>query len=274
MSANRNKVIVGRNGNLANQLKTRYPDARVISRDEYLSWDNVSDIHKILDSQSTDIFLAIGITSSKASTQDLELMNYRIPSLIAKAISIGNSRIITFGTIMEKKPELSKNNPYVASKRRLNLFLQNNLRPESYLHLLIHTLYGGKKVNPHMFLGQILSAIGTKSAFHMSSGRQVREYHHIDDDLRATELLLDNKLNGIQEISHCESFSLEKIAKTIFSHFNLRDKLFIGETSSNKEIFKPIGIRHPLLKEFNFQPSLPGIITFIEEQLHLKNPNI
>ena len=36
-----------------------------------------------------------------------------------------------------------------------------------------------------MFLGQMLAAIRAKKLFEMTSGRQLREYHHLADEARA-----------------------------------------------------------------------------------------
>ena len=272
MIDNREKIIVGRNGNLAKKLKDRYPNARVIPSKEYLTWEKVLDVRKIIDSETTDIFVAIGIVSRRASAQDLELINYKIPALIASAVSSTDSRIITFGTIMEKKLQLSAKNPYVASKNRLSLYLQNNLEPRSYLHLLINTLYGGYRMNPEMFLGQLFASIKTNSRFNMSDGSQIREYHHIEDDLRALELFLEKRVGGVQEISHGESFHLEEIARQVLIHFNMEERLIRGALNSpTEEIYEPIGVKNLLLKEISFRPTIDGIISYINQQLDIND---
>ena len=270
MIDNREKIIIGHNGNLAKKLKDRYPNARVITSKEYLTWNKVLDVKKLKDAETTDIFVAIGIVSRRANAQDLELINYKIPTLIASAVPSTDLRIITFGTIMEKNLQLSAKNPYVASKNRLSLYLQNNLEPQSYLHLLINTLYGGYRLNPEMFLGQLFTSIKTNSRFNMSDGRQVREYHHIEDDLSALELFLEKKVGGIQEISHGESFHLEEIARQVLLHFNMEEKLMLGAFNSpTEEIYEPIGVKNLLLKEISFRPTIDGIISYINQQLDI-----
>ena len=48
------------------------------------------------------------------------------------------------------------------------------------MHLHLHTLYGGRP-QAHMFLGQMIRALERGAEFAMSSGEQLREYHHVHD---------------------------------------------------------------------------------------------
>lgn len=268
MIENQKRIIIGSKGNLARALQYIYPDARVIPRQQYLSWRNTSDVKDSINFEKVNVFVAIGIVSNNAHEEDLDLVNYKIPALIANAISHSCSRIITFGTIMEKYINVTKTNRYVESKYRLNLFLQNNLSSENYSHFLIHTLYGGKRINSDMFLGQLFNSVRLRSRFSMSNGSQVREYHHIDDDVTAINYCLKNNLGGVQEISHGESISLREIALSVLTHFNLTNILAIGELETpESEIYEPIGIKNSYVENIYFRPSIAGIISYFDEQL-------
>jgi nucleoside-diphosphate-sugar epimerase len=268
LNKTRKKIIIGSNGNLAIQLKNQYKDAQVIGRREYLAWQKSSDIHNSLKLESCDIFVTIGVRSSEANSELLELINFTIPILIAEAISSSNSRIITFGTIMEKKPEFCDVNFYVESKYRLSSYLKNNVNPQTYLHLMLNTLYGGSKIHPDMFLGQLFRAIEKHSTFIMSSGKQLREYHHIDDDISALNVFLRNDICGVQEISHGECVTLEELARQVLAYFNLEDLLVLGKIDTSKmEIYEPLGIRHFLLRDLIFRPSIDGVISYLSRYL-------
>jgi nucleoside-diphosphate-sugar epimerase len=268
MIENQKRIIIGSEGNLARALKKMYPDASVIPRQQYLSWRNTSDVKKSINCKNIDVFVAIGVLSKDADKENLDLINYKIPTFIADAISDNCSRIITFGTIMERYVNVFTTNRYVESKHRLNLYLQNNISSDNYSHFLIHTLYGGIKANSDMFLGQLFNSVRLHSKFPMSNGLQVREYHHIDDDLSAIKHCLKNNLGGVQEISHGESIRLREIALSVLTHFNLTNFLSIGELETpESEIYEPIGIKNSYLENMFFRPSIAGIISYFEEQL-------
>lgn len=268
LSGQRDTVIVGSNGNLACKLKQKLPNARIVSRLEFLSWINPRQLKEGLGTSDLDIFLAAGITSSKASAHELLMVNFEIPALIAKSMIGEESRIFTFGSIMEKEPRIVRDNPYIATKFQLSEFLSQNLSPNQFLHLRLHTLYGGKSFNREMFLGQLFYSIRENTIFRMTSGEQIREYHHIDDDLSAMDALVQSGHFGIQEISHGEYMKLRDIAEQILEYFGVPELLSLGFLSdTHAEILRPIGERNELLSNIYFRPTIEGVTSYFEKHL-------
>ena len=266
MNLNRKKVIIGSNGNIARQLKEQFPDAMVIDRRQFEFWDNPNELRTIFKDEPIEIYVAIGILSSKSKISELERVNVQIPKLIADSIKGTDSRIVTFGSIMEKDQRICSSNPYIHTKKKLSEYLQSNLQEDEFLHLRLHTLYGGKKLNSEMFLGQLFISIKNGTEFLMSSGRQIREYHHIEDDLKAMELLQVNGHIGIQEISHGEVFTLIEIAEQVLYYFDAPKLLIAGKMEEpSAEIFSPLGIRSKTLKEFQFRPTIKSIANYLLE---------
>jgi hypothetical protein len=264
LDQNRKVVVIGSSGNISLQLQKNFPLASIISRRQYDCWENASQLSAIFKDQLCDIYVAIGVLSSKAKISELVRVNLQIPKLVAESIKGTESRVITFGSIMEKEERIFSSNAYIGTKKKLSEFLLGNLHEKNFLHLRLHTLYGGSKLNTEMFLGQLFRAIKYRSKFQMSSGRQVREYHHIEDDLKALELLQSQGYTGIQEISHEEAFTLKEIAKQVFDHFEVPDLLVVGgKEDSLAEIFSPIGKRTNALRDFHFRPSIEGINSYL-----------
>ena len=117
-------------------------------------------------------------------------VNFHLPKNIILSNKNTNNLIVTFGTIME---DLSPDaNNYTSSKNQLTQFIKTS-KIQNILSLKIHTLYGGDKPNAYMFLGQMLNSINKNEDFKMSSGKQIREYHHVDDESKAIKLLAKPK---------------------------------------------------------------------------------
>ena len=264
----RNKIIIGKNGNISIELQKRFPLALVIPGMEYKYWDDSVQLKEMFAGEPHDIYMAIGIVSSKAEPKNLERVNFHIPQKIADIIKGTDSRIVTFGSIMEKDQKIVRSNTYIGTKKKLSEYLRENLQEKNFLHTRLHTLYGGQNLNPDMFLGQLFYAIKNKTEFHMSSGNQFREYHHIADDLRALSLLDEENYVGIQEISHEEVFTLRELAEKALYHFGLPELLMIGKREDPlNEILTPLGKRIMLLENFKFRPSIAGIISYLEDCL-------
>lgn len=268
MAQIRRKIIIGSNGNIALRLKQQYRDAEVVPRNKFLSWQHPQDLKSTFKKENYDIYLAIGVLSKLAPKQILERVNVEIPQLIAEIIQGTQSRMITFGSIMELDEEICNTNAYIASKKQLSEQLKSSMEREHFLHLRLHTLYGGKKLHSEMFLGQLFSAIRTKSTFYMSGGQQIREYHHIDDDLCALSLFLLNGYNGVREVTHNEVFTLKELAMAVLAHFKMSELLVVGEVETPSfEVFKPLGIKDELLNDLDFRPTLEGIIKDFNHRL-------
>ncbi len=136
---------------------------------------------------------AHGLTLPSAPESELLLANFESAvNLIEgfeKVLSGKPARFFSFGTILERGDTV---NAYVRSKRKLADWMTS--RPESCLHIQLHTLYGVEEPKSHMFLGHMLRALRKKEEFRMSSGKQLREYHHVDDVAAGILRLVNHEL--------------------------------------------------------------------------------
>ncbi len=131
-----------------------------------------------------DFIFAGGITDPLVAVEKINYSNIEFPKRVIEAtFDHSDFRYLTVGSIHENV-ELFYNNNYLRSKLELGRLIEkksyeSNVK-DRFLHLPLHTLYGGKPKD-HMFLGQIAKAIKNGTVFRMSSGLQLREYHHVED---------------------------------------------------------------------------------------------
>lgn len=215
------------------------------------------------------IFNAAGEINSNSGFRNLCNVNFYLPKNLETFSQNFGVTLVTFGTIMENLIELSNSNPYLLSKRRYFEYITEHLKYNTNsLHLQIHTWYG--VANPHnkMFLSQMIHALKNKKTFHMSSGNQLREYHHIQDDMVALQTLLNLKTRGVIQMNHGETVSLKDLATTVFDYFNSAELLKIGSINTPiHEITTKNFERNTLFESFQFRETKQGITSDFERLL-------
>jgi nucleoside-diphosphate-sugar epimerase len=263
-------ILVGRTGNLslALQKEFRGHKIRVIGSEIANKW-TVEGGHKQIKSDLEELSLkpnlilnAAGLINPTTHPSRLFNVNYQLPKNLDIYATGNGIKLVTFGSVTENLENLSRSNPYLLSKRMYFEYLLNKeLHSAPSLHMQIHTWYGVPSYRPHMFLGQMLSALEKKSIFEMSSGLQLREYHHIDDDVNVFQDLLRRDASGIFEISHGETLSLKEIATAIFDAFDSRELLKIGALKTSEfEVTEKKFERPEWLNKAIFRKTCSGII--------------
>jgi len=207
-----------------------------------------------------------GIVNPQLEFSKLLDANYHLPLNLNLYSQQSGIKLVTFGTIMENNLEISNSNPYLFSKRKYFEYLLNSKLDRNSLHLQIHTWYGGNRLHNHMFLGQIYNALMRKISFEMSSGAQLREYHHINDDLAALQLLLELNCYGVHQINHGEVISLRELAESIFRSYGLLELLKVNKLKmSQYEILQKNFVRDRLLNSIHFRDTRVGVLAYFKE---------
>lgn len=257
-------LLFGANGNLGSALKHalqgRFPVT--VPWQETIPWlqagedtgwaDPIRDTFRRNDLQKADIIFAGGLTDPASPAQDLVLANALLPQRVITATrDMPGLRYLTFGTAMERFPGAATVNPYVASKASLADWLSEQARlPDlraRIMHLQLHTLYGGDRPLPHMFLGQMVSALRAGRPFAMSAGTQLREYHHVADVAQAGVRLLSRAHwpeEPVLALSTGRPVRLADLATVVFTMMQRQADLKIGALSSARAenfelIFEP-----------------------------------
>ena len=232
--------LIGSNGLLGKAIKKDL-NSVVIERSIYSEWHKIGSKGKIVKffrgqgiNKGSVIYIASGILDP-TDEEILKQVNYELPKNIIQALEDEEISIITFGSILETLlPDL---NAYSKSKVLLSNFLKN-MEPSKVncIHIRLHTLYGGNKIHNHMFLGQIRLAIKHNKEFKMTAGKQLREYHHLEDVIYCINWLIENSHSGIINLNNGKPLQLVQLAKSIFSSFGKSELLIVnsGDLVSNE----------------------------------------
>jgi len=263
--------VLGSRGRLGRAIVAAQVPGNVtaLDRSTYASWwrDGAEDeIARFFDKHGDEsgvVYVATGVLDPKAPEEEHHRINLHLPRNVIRAASKVGLRVVTFGTVMEAIAAGKETaNPYILSKIKLGEFVSGC--GAKILHIRIHTLYGGGSPNAFMFLGQILASIKRKNRFDMSSGNQLREYHHIDDEIMAINALVERGLVGVVDLSHGNPVALKDMAVFIFEQFGSSNLLNVGALPSPQEdnyglFFK----REPVLKDLAFRETLPAVVEYL-----------
>ncbi|MFS8055585.1 NAD-dependent epimerase/dehydratase family protein [Rhizobium sp. BR 317] len=264
--------IIGGTGRLGKAIASRYSceETALPSRSVYENWwmpnsvSLISEYFRPWDGSGSVIFVASGLLDPSAAMSDLQRINYSLPVNIIEGTKKLGIRVVTFGTVTERL--FPEGNAYVKSKIALSEYIARSaIHDGSAAHIRLHTLYGLYEPSPFMFLGQILRALRSQSKFEMTQGKQLREYHHFEDDAGAIHCFTKSWEPGLIELNHGQSVALRDIAATIFSAFDAENLLAIGSKPEPKEENYGVSFDKPdFLKSVSFRDTLPGILGYMK----------
>ena len=175
------------------------------------------------------VFVAAGVVDPQAPDEAHARVNLLLPQQLIQACVPLGIRVVSFGSTMETLLREAPDQGYAASKIALGHFVAQQAQHHGLaLHLRLHTLYGGGPPAPFMFAGQMLQALRSRTAFRMSPGTQLREYHHVDDEAPAILRLAASPERGVLALNHGAAMSLAELARCTFAAFDALDLLQIG----------------------------------------------
>lgn len=268
--------LIGASGRLGRAIAEEYASSGIVSLDRavYEDWSESRGeilvsryFEKEIAEEGSVIFIASGLLDSRLSKEDLLKVNYGLPRNIIEGVKNSGIKIITFGTVMERL--LNFDNPYVQSKVALSNYVENVGQGRGVTHIQLHTLYGIGKPSPFMFLGQILESLRYNRPFRMTSGLQLREYHHLTDDAKVIRYIEESIGSGVVNLSHGRPLGLKEIAESIFRAFGRNELLCVGalpepSVENYEKTFEPIYLNSSAL----FRDDLPAIIEYMRDCYH------
>jgi nucleoside-diphosphate-sugar epimerase len=264
--------VLGARGQLGKALVAASELAPIVAleRGDYAEWwrDDAADaVTRFFRSRFEDgavVYVAAGILHPGAEAEDHERANFRLPRNVVLGAARAGLRTVTFGTAMETVMGDQSSSPYVASKLRLGNFVQNLPPKAGALHVRLHTLYGGGPPHPFMFLGQIWAALATGSEFRMSPGKQLREYHHVEDDVAALRLVVESGARGALDLSHGSPIALCDLARHVFEQFQRLELLQLGALSAPAtDNYSRVFARPAVLSDVHFRDALSGVVDYL-----------
>lgn len=267
--------LIGAKGRLGQSIVREYAgqDVRVLDRAIYRSWSRPATADEVsryfeatMAGADATIFVASGLLDPALPHEELLGVNYYLPRNVIDGAARLGARVFTFGTVMESLLSRSKN-PYIQTKAALGEYVADAvIAGLPATHLQIHTLFGTGLPSSFMFLGQMLSAIRESRPFKMTSGRQLREYHHLHDEARAVRTIAESGAAGVLNLSHGRPVSLRAVAESVFAAFGRDELLCVGALAeppdeNYQRILAPTGSFDPGA----FRDSLPAIAKYMQD---------
>jgi nucleoside-diphosphate-sugar epimerase len=268
--------ILGARGRLGHAIHTSQDpaDFEAPGHDVYSEWwrgggadEAARFFEKRHANETSVVYVATGIIDPGRPHEEHERINFLLARNVVEGASKTGARVITFGTVMEKVVDDKGLNPYFSSKTKLGRFVEDFCATSRLgLHIRLHTLFGGRAPDPFMFLGQILQAIDKGSEFRMTPGMQLREYHHIDDEVAAIFRLANSRASGSVELSHGMPVMLKTLATYIFEAQDRLDLLKIGALPGPiNDNYEFLFERTPVLDGLNFRDTLPAVVDYLAQ---------
>jgi len=265
--------VLGARGRLGRAISLSLPAESVMApvRSVYAEWwrdgaaDLVSCFLEDWASSEGTVYVAAGLIDPSRPSEEHQQVNYLLARNVIEGATKLGFRVVTFGTVMEKVVGDILTNPYFASKLKLGNFVEDfSANPELVLHVRIHTLFGGGLPDGFMFLGQMLHSLVNHSEFKMSPGMQLREYHHLDDEVVAIGRLLESGATGTIALSHGAPVTLKDMASYIFEAFKSPDLLRVGALPGPaNDNYGVLFERPPALDGMAFRETLPALVDYL-----------
>lgn len=272
--------LVGGSGRLGQAIARQHPGAQLtlLPRDLYAHWGEPGAQREIARhfapwaGSGATIYVTSGLLDPRLAPDEHARVNVALPLNIVEAVAPLGLKVRTFGTVMETLA--ASQNPYVRSKAELGREMAAAAAAGlPVAHLRIHTLYGGGEPASFMFLGQVASALRARQPFRMTLGRQLREYHHVDDDAAALARLEASGLHGVVDLSHGAPLSLRELAEHVFGAFGVPALLELGALPEPaRDNFDAVLVRPAPLVHAPFRDARSGVVDYLKP--YVQPPNV
>lgn len=273
-------LIIGGSSRIAQRYVAANPQEHFVvsHRQDVESWLSDSDgsgFERFVESlpiAPKNVHLFAAVTDPRSNPEVVNAINVDLPATVLDVARSGGFAVTTYGTALEDLGPSA--NPYVESKRAVARLVDDAVNSGvDALHVRFHTVYGAELPQPHMFLGQILDALVADKPFDMSSGEQLREYHHVDDLVEALNLLSVTRPSRSVTISHGMPVELRVLAESIFSSFDRTNLLNIGAIASSPiEVFEASEIPALEFSSVSFREPIAGVVDYMHQAFAMKSP--
>lgn len=260
--------VVGAHGRLGQSI-IRACKAKIVPRDLYknVNKESLMSFFRETSRKGEAIVVAAGLTDPNLAKQALLNANFEMPSVLLEVAQELELRILTTGSISEHfAPE---SNSYSESKRRLSAFVSERaIEGANALHVRFHTMYGMGQPANHMFLGLIVSSIRSQREFAMTSGRQLREYHHYDDIAKIILRLAKGTEVGCADVNSGTPIALRDLAMRLFEQMDCSHLLKIGAIPDpDVDNYNNTFSRSKFVKETDFRETISGVSNYVSSVL-------
>jgi nucleoside-diphosphate-sugar epimerase len=167
----------------------------------------------------------IGLTNPRANNKDLLKVNYEIPLEILERVKGQISTFVNLGSTLESYL-LEGSNGYLLSKRKFSKYLEEINKDIKIMNFKLNTVYGGSDNPTHMLIGHLENAIRREAVLLLSSGRQIREYQHVNDLVPAImDCIKKGTLSGDIQVNTGSSLRIKEFVSGVMRSFKRENLL-------------------------------------------------
>lgn len=277
-SVKKNILIIGNTSNFSIALQEFFFqsnfDIDFIYTEEIRIWSsdkNWSQIQHRLESKIAEksfefTIYATGLTNVDVDQDQLRFLNVDLPLFLNKVFTAVDLMTVYAGAVMENFPEYCNGSKYLASKLELSRNLESS--GGNWINLRFNQWYGTKSLRSHLFLGAAIESLKNRTPFCMGSGLQLREFHHIQDDLPVFSILDRTFLRANVNMCHGETLRLKDLAVALFTYFDCENLLRLNcRKDPPNDNYSSIFPRNPILDRWRFRSTVAGVIEYAKEFL-------
>ncbi len=265
------RLIIGGSSRVAERFVAANPDEKFLfaNRSDIESWLKRTDFVgfdnfvSALPAPLRAVYVFAGVTDPTSDPDELHAVNVRLPRMVLGRAARDGFAVTTYGTALEALGQTP--NVYLESKRELAAIVADYAKSGvDALHVRFHTVYGAGVPQRHMFLGQMLEALVADAPFKMSSGTQLREYHHVDDLVAALAVLDETRPIPAITITHGMPVALRALAEAVFASFDRTDLLHVGAIAApTTEVHEQSEGRTVGLDSVQFREPIAGVVDYM-----------
>jgi len=267
------KLIIGGGSRIAHEFIRTNPleQFHIVNRPTVERWLDGEATNELelffsdLDDLPTEVLVLSGVTNPHSIPDVINSVNVRLPEKIIAVCADLSIPVSTFGSILETLGPTD--NRYIESKLRLSEIVSGyHAAGAKVRHFRLHTVYGSGEPARHMFVGMMANSIQDRREFKMSSGEQLREYHHTEDLMNALRALSGAWLSPIVSVSNGNPITLRSLAESVFESFGVAHLLKIGAIDSPlNEVHSMLETRTLGLADVDFREPIIGVTEYLEE---------
>lgn len=273
----KNILIIGSTSNFSIALQSLFSieghSVDYITTEEIRLWSQERNWYQVQKALEEKLFTkpsiavyATGTTNPDTSPESRSFLNISLPLFVNRVFSSYEVISVYPGAVMENFPAHCESSDYLRSKLTFSRNLED--AEGNWINLRFNQWYGTRLLRKHLFLGEAINAIKTKTEFFMGSGLQLREFHHIEDDLAIFPILNKGLVRSHINVCHGEPLQLGQLAKELFEHFGCSHLLKIGGREDLPfDNYSILVSPHDLIHQLHFRNTLAGIIEYTGRML-------
>lgn len=272
-------VLVGSTGAVGSCLTSHLPDSTIaISGQRVRHWISQSNSRNFKMALETDLpnlsksslvlINCVGITNPLGNIDELVKVNYEFPLRLLQSLDEKIATFVNFGSVLESFVQ-DDTNAYLNTKVRISTALRMFDTKTRLINFKLNTIYGGYKNPAHLLIGQLENSIKMRTTLPLSSGSQIREYHHLRDvSIVLSDIIQQGSVFGEIDLNYGFATTIRDVIYQVMRNLNLDHLLdfdFREDPVNDNYNYWPS--KSEYLKGYTFRDPVAGITSYLQSRI-------